>query len=179
MICRVQWFLHDNGRNLKCVKYSTKNAKALYSEIIRCGSNFMYWSITTRLGEKCLNTEYFLVRIFLYLDWIKKFTLKNMDQKKLSVCIIFTQCLRMIMINQFIIIITTLIMITIWKGNNSLGIVLLIFTWLTNENSVLNSFQTGTNASRLGIIPASNTILVTTVFQKWFVALMWNYQTCN
>ena len=57
-------------------------------------------------------------------------------------------------------------MITICKGNNSLGIVLLIFTWLTNENSVLNSFQTGTNASRLGIIPASNTILVTTVFQK-------------
>ena len=57
-------------------------------------------------------------------------------------------------------------MITICKGNNSLGIVLLIFTWLTNENSVLNSFQTGTNASRLGIIPASNTILVTIVFQK-------------
>ena len=57
-------------------------------------------------------------------------------------------------------------MITICKGNNSLGIVLLIFKWLTNENSVLNSFQTGTNASRLGIIPASNTILVTTVFQK-------------
>ena len=179
MICRVQWFLHDNGSNLKWVKYSTKIAKASYSEIIRCGSNFMYWSITTRLGEKFLNTEFFLVRIFLYLDWIKKFTLKsphsfqiweNMDQKKLSVCTIFTQCLRMIMIKQFIIRIATLIMITIWKGNNSLGLVLLILTWLTNENSVLNSCLIGFDVSRLGIIPASNTFLVTTIFQKWFVA---------
>ena len=64
MIRRVQWFLHDNDGGLKWVKYSTKNAKALYSQIIRRGSNFVYRSITNRLGEKCPNTEFFLVRIF-------------------------------------------------------------------------------------------------------------------
>ena len=64
MIRRVQWFLHDNDGGLKWVKYSTKNAKALYSQIIRRGSNFMYRSITNRQEEKCPNTEFFLVLIF-------------------------------------------------------------------------------------------------------------------
>ena len=53
------------------------------------------------------------------------------------------------------------------------------FMWLTNDNLVLNSFLIRTAVCRLSIIPASNTILVTTIFQKYFVALMRNYQTCN
>ena len=34
--------------------------------------------------EKCPNTEFFLVRIFLYLDWIQE----NKDQKKLRIWIL-------------------------------------------------------------------------------------------
>ena len=39
------------------------------------------------LREKCPNTEFFLVSIFLYLDWIQE----NTDQKKLRIWILFTQ----------------------------------------------------------------------------------------
>ena len=38
--------------------------------------------------QKCPNTELFLVRIFLYSDWIQK----NTDQKHLRIWILFTQC---------------------------------------------------------------------------------------
>ena len=40
------------------------------------------------LREKCLNIEFFLARIFLYLDWIQE----NTDQKKLRVWTLLTQC---------------------------------------------------------------------------------------
>ena len=40
------------------------------------------------LREKCPSKEFFLVRIFLYLEWIWRFT----DQKKLCFWILFTQC---------------------------------------------------------------------------------------
>ena len=42
---------------------------------------------TTALREKCLNTEFFLARIFLYSNLIL-----NTDQKKLRIWIFFTQC---------------------------------------------------------------------------------------
>ena len=40
------------------------------------------------LHEKCPNTEFFLVRIFLYSDWMQE----NTDQRKLRLWILFTQC---------------------------------------------------------------------------------------
>ena len=40
------------------------------------------------LNEKCPNTEFFLVLIFLHLDWIQE----NTYQKKIHVWTIFTQC---------------------------------------------------------------------------------------
>ena len=40
------------------------------------------------LREKCPNTEFFLVRIFPHSDWIRE----NMDQKKLRIWTLFTQC---------------------------------------------------------------------------------------
>ena len=40
------------------------------------------------LREKCSNTEFLLVRIFLYLDWIQEIA----DQKKVRVWTLFTQC---------------------------------------------------------------------------------------
>ena len=60
------------------------------------GTSLPYWS----LPEKCPNTEIFLVRIFLYSDWIRRFTelspysvriQENTDQKKLPIWILFTQ----------------------------------------------------------------------------------------
>ena len=54
------------------------------------------------LDEKCSNTKFFLVRIFLYSEWIRRFTLftpywvwiqENTDQKKLRIWILFTQCI--------------------------------------------------------------------------------------
>ena len=39
------------------------------------------------LREKCPNTEFFLVRIFLYSDWIQE----NTDHKKLRIWTLFTQ----------------------------------------------------------------------------------------
>ena len=47
------------------------------------------------LHEKCLNTEFFQVRIFLYLDWIQRFTVQTQettDQKKLRIWTLFMQC---------------------------------------------------------------------------------------
>ena len=44
-----------------------------------------YWYYSLR--EKCPNTEFFLVRIFLYSDWIQE----NTDQKKLHIWTLFAQ----------------------------------------------------------------------------------------
>ena len=41
-----------------------------------------------KLREKCANTEFFLVRIFLYSVQIQE----NTDQKKTRICTLFTQC---------------------------------------------------------------------------------------
>ena len=47
-----------------------------------------------KLREKCANTEFFLVRIFLYSVQIQE----NTDQKKTRICTLFTQCDRAIII---------------------------------------------------------------------------------
>ena len=44
------------------------------------------------LREKCQNTEFFVVCIFLYLDWMQE----NTDQKKLSIWTLFTHCTRLL-----------------------------------------------------------------------------------
>ena len=44
--------------------------------------------VNIALHEKCPNTEFFLVRIFPHSDWIRE----NMDQKKLRIWTLFTQC---------------------------------------------------------------------------------------
>ena len=51
-----------------------------------CSSVLVKW---LSLREKCPKTEFFLVRIFLYLDWIQE----NTDQKKLRIWTFFTQCI--------------------------------------------------------------------------------------
>ena len=56
------------------------------------------------LQRKCPNAEFFLVRIFLYSDWTRRFTQspysvrihENMDQKKLRIWTLFTQCIHKI-----------------------------------------------------------------------------------
>ena len=52
-------------------------------------------SMTHSLREKCPNTELFLVRIFLYSDWIQE----NTDQKKLRIWILLTQCQKVFLTN--------------------------------------------------------------------------------
>ena len=47
-----------------------------------------------KLREKCANTEFFLVRIFLYSVQIQE----NTDQNKIRICTHFTQCDRAIVI---------------------------------------------------------------------------------
>ena len=46
-----------------------------------------WWLLINQLSlrEKCPNTEFFLVRIFLYSDWIRKFT---------SIWTLFKQCVK-------------------------------------------------------------------------------------
>ena len=58
------------------------------------------------------------------------------------------------------------------KGNNNLDLGFVIFTLLTDKNSVLNLCLIGTTISRLVVIPAFNTTLVKTTFESWFVASM-------
>ena len=58
------------------------------------------------------------------------------------------------------------------KGNNNLDLGFVIFTLLTDKNSVLNLCLIGTTISRLVVIPAFNTTLVKTTFERWFVASM-------
>ena len=60
---------------------------------------YQNWSkkIAITLREKCSNTELFLVRIFLYSDWISKspFSIQiqeNTDQKWLLIWTLFAQC---------------------------------------------------------------------------------------
>ena len=54
-------------------------------------------NMTNSLREKCPNAEFFLVRLFLYSDWIRRFTeysvriQENTDQKKLRIWKLFTQ----------------------------------------------------------------------------------------
>ena len=51
-----------------------------------CSNVLVKW---LSLREKRPNTEFFLVRIFLYSDWIQE----NTDKKKLRIWTIFTQCI--------------------------------------------------------------------------------------
>ena len=53
-----------------------------------CQNCFMQLFLSLR--EKCPNTEFFMVRIFLYSDWIQE----NTDQKKLRIWTIFRRCMR-------------------------------------------------------------------------------------
>ena len=45
-------------------------------------------NLSMALCEKCSNTEFFLVRIFLYSDWIWE----NTDQEELYIWTLFTKC---------------------------------------------------------------------------------------
>ena len=55
---------------------------------IRTESMILFWYGKIPLREKYPNREFFLVRIFLYSDWIQE----KMDQKKLRIWTLFTQC---------------------------------------------------------------------------------------
>ena len=60
----------------------------LGSEYTSAVKHLWTFFVKIALGEKYRNTEFFLVRIFLYSDWIQE----NTDQKKLRIRTLFTQC---------------------------------------------------------------------------------------
>ena len=92
--CDLQW---------RSIKQWLTGFSALYVDCDFTRLAFMIRFIAFRnisLREKCPNTEFFLVRIFLYSDWIRKFMSKspysvqiqeNMDQNTLRVCPSFSQ----------------------------------------------------------------------------------------
>ena len=74
---------------LRCNLDVTNRQMKLAMEIILAPHQFQALKrIPLTLREKCSNTEFFLVRIFLYSDRIQK----NTDQKKLRLWTLFTQC---------------------------------------------------------------------------------------
>ena len=67
IFCLIQELLRGKGWIQKeLIKEGTISAK---SKI-----NGNYFWVQWTLREKCPNTEFFLVRIFLYSDWIRRFT---------------------------------------------------------------------------------------------------------
>ena len=92
--CDLEW---------RSIKQWLTGFSALYVDCDFTRLAFMIRFIAFRnisLREKCPNTEFFLVRIFLYSDWIRKFMSKswysvriqeNVDQNTLRVCPSFSQ----------------------------------------------------------------------------------------
>ena len=82
------------------------NTRLALSAKINCLQNVfnLVSLVTTSLREKCPNTDFFLVCIFLHSNWIRRFTLftskslysvriqENTDQNKLRLWTLFTQC---------------------------------------------------------------------------------------
>ena len=80
--------------------------KSFIFKLLTCIPNLRHHSFfqisgSVPIREKCPSAEFFLVRIFLYSDWKRRFTEKipfsvrmqeNIDQKKLCIWTLFTQC---------------------------------------------------------------------------------------
>ena len=66
--------------------------------ILTC-KGFSNWNFSSTLLEKCPNTEFFLLRIFPYLDWIRNKSpylvriRENTDHKQLRIWTLFTRCI--------------------------------------------------------------------------------------
>ena len=61
-----------------------------------------YLVVTAALRENCPNTEFFLVDIFLYSDWIQE----NRNQKRLRTWTLFTQCW-LLLVNWWLLIVAS------------------------------------------------------------------------
>ena len=69
-----------------CKFFATYFVRTLY--LLKSDLNMNNFTILScALLKKHLNTEFFLVRVFLYLDWIQE----NTDKKNLRIWTIFTQ----------------------------------------------------------------------------------------
>ena len=74
----------NKARNRKKCQYS--DVRAVFWWALLWHYHPPFWTGKKQARhEKCPNTEFFLVRIFLYLDWIQE----NTDQKKLRIWILF------------------------------------------------------------------------------------------
>ena len=83
------------GNSLKAIKcYSEYIPQKLESDSTPLKFDRRVWNAAQALREKCPNTEFFLVWVFLHWDWIRRLTpwiQENTDQKKLRICTLFTQ----------------------------------------------------------------------------------------
>ena len=134
-------WLYSSGRNFvkyHCCFYDWKKAVVL---------TLLYLT----LREKCPNTEFFLVRILLYSDWIQE----NTNQKKLRIWKLFTQWkffwTRMILeaaadrcVHSCIVVMLVLVLwskvITVlrmgWKIHRHIDVLTLPFLFFLHGNSV-------------------------------------------
>ena len=99
------WFLLGNRQiysSFQKIRLNNQKFPGAFFEYIQKYSTVPISKIHTTdldssLREKYPNTEFFLVHIFLYSDWIRRFTntgiQENTDQKKLPISTLFTQCI--------------------------------------------------------------------------------------
>ena len=101
--CLMQAPIKLNLKNLTIRKkgtlvYTLKVLLTLKGNALQKAIHWDYYS----LREKCSNTEFFVVRIFPYSDWIRRFTMSisvfrpktgKYGPEKIPSCILFTQWL--------------------------------------------------------------------------------------
>ena len=75
-------YLHGNSKSATFKQNQPTNFMKTAGMFFMVCRRASYKKLNRTLREKCLNTEFFLVRIFLYLDWIQE----NTGQKKLRIC---------------------------------------------------------------------------------------------
>ena len=95
LLCKVIFKLNNTYLD------NTKEINTIFCYNVSFKTNLLP-DLQPTLREKYPNREFFLVRIFLYSEWIRRFTQSkspysvrihgNTDQKKLGIWTLFTQC---------------------------------------------------------------------------------------
>ena len=95
VMLKIAWessisFLQD-GKHSKTPLHETPTSG--YSHIQIMVTMFKSWKLIETVLENCRNKEFFLVRTFLYSDWIRRLAQiqENTDQIKLHIWTLFTQ----------------------------------------------------------------------------------------
>ena len=88
---QFKWVARETRYDVSIVELLKRNLMSQVAELFHANGDYNFSknhqdkvSLWPALREKCPNTELFLVRNFLYSNWIQRFTeiQKNTDQKK-------------------------------------------------------------------------------------------------